>query len=921
MPNRSVLAVLILLILAFCSWPIEGAEASKLMKTNIIEGISEHRLENGLKVLLFPDPSKPTVTVNLTIFVGSRHEGYGEAGMAHLLEHMLFKGTPDHLSVPKSLQARGAQFNGTTWLDRTNYYETLPASDDNLEFAIRLEADRMINSLIKGEDLASEMTVVRNEFERGENSPQLILGQRMMSGAFNWHNYGKSTIGNRADIERVPVESLRAFYRKYYQPDNAMVIVAGRFDEARALEFIETHFGSIPKPTRTLEATYTEEPAQDGERTVTLRRVGEVSFVGALYHIPSGGHPDFVPLDVLESILTMAPSGRLYKTLVEKKKAADISGACFPLHDPGIVRFMAEVATGNAPESVLDTLLDTIDTVVELGVKSDEVERARQRLLKQREQESSNSSQIAIGLSEWAAQGDWRLYFLYRDRLEKVTAEDCTRVARAYLLASNRTVGLYFPTKESQRTPIPAKPNLAEMIGDYRGREEASEGEAFDVASARIEERITRTTMDGIQVALLPKKTRGNTVVLRLTLRYGTEKTLFGLDTVATFLPSLMTKGTKQLTRQQLQDRLDQNHTSLGVSGSAGEATFIIQTQRKYLLTVVDLLRQIVREPVFPVSELDILKQGHRADLEQAITDPQQLAVKAVRRALNPYPMGDVRYHPTTAEEIKLSEAVDVAAVKKLYNDFLSARSGQLVVVGDFDADETTKAVSAMLSGWLSKQNYERIPRSGLVDLNAGTVKINTPDKANAFLFAGGVIPLRDDDLDYPALIIGNFIFGAGALSSRLGDRIRQKEGLSYGVGSAFTASALDQRATITMYAIYNPLNLNKITNAINEELDKLIADGVSQMELDDARRGYLQRQEVMRTEDANLAQILEATLLAGRTMEYYTKQEQAIETLTPAQIRDALQKHFPVKKILTVVAGDWEAAAKNSPKSVEPSK
>ena len=288
MPNRSVLAVLILLILAFCSWPIEGAEASKLMKTNIIEGISEHRLENGLKVLLFPDPSKPTVTVNLTIFVGSRHEGYGEAGMAHLLEHMLFKGTPDHLSVPKSLQARGAQFNGTTWLDRTNYYETLPASDDNLEFAIRLEADRMINSLIKGEDLASEMTVVRNEFERGENSPQLILGQRMMSGAFNWHNYGKSTIGNRADIERVPVESLRAFYRKYYQPDNAMVIVAGRFDEARALEFIETHFGSIPKPTRTLEATYTEEPAQDGERTVTLRRRVPVKLWDALLRANGG---------------------------------------------------------------------------------------------------------------------------------------------------------------------------------------------------------------------------------------------------------------------------------------------------------------------------------------------------------------------------------------------------------------------------------------------------------------------------------------------------------------------------------------------------------------------------------------------------------------------------------------------------------
>lgn len=316
-----------------------------------------------------------------------------------------------------------------------------------------------------------------------------------------------------------------------------MVVVAGRFDETKALEFIGKYFGTIPKPTRKLEPTYTEEPAQDGERTVTLRRVGEVAFVGAVYHIPSGGHPDFVPVDVLESILTMAPSGRLYKALVEQKKASDISGACFSLHDPGVMRFMVEVAAGNTPETVLDTLLDTIDVVIDQGVKDEEVERARQRLLKQREQEASNSSQIAIGLSEWAAQGDWRLYFLYRDRLEQVTAKDVNRVARAYLQASNRTVGLYYPTKEAQRTPIPSKPDLAEMIGEYKGREDTAVGEAFDVAPLKIEERTKRTKVEGLDVALLPKKTRGRTVVMRLTLRYGTDKSLFGLDKVASFMP------------------------------------------------------------------------------------------------------------------------------------------------------------------------------------------------------------------------------------------------------------------------------------------------------------------------------------------------------------------------------------------------
>ncbi len=914
MPNCTRLLMAAALFSLPLAWStLHGAEASKPMSITTIEGISEYRLENGLKVLLFPDPSKPTVTVNLTIFVGSRHEGYGEAGMAHLLEHMLFKGTPDHPSVPKMLQARGATFNGTTWLDRTNYYETLPANDDNLEFAIRLEADRMMNSFIKGEDLASEMTVVRNEFERGENMPHAILGQRMTSAAFNWHNYGKSTIGNRADIERVPVEKLREFYAKYYQPDNAMVVVAGKFEKEKALEFIGKHFGAIPKPTRKLEQTYTEEPAQDGERSVTLRRVGEVAYVGALYHIPSGGHPDFAAIDVLESILTMAPSGRLYKALVEKKRAASISGAAFALHDPGILRFMAEVVAGNAPESVLESLLDTIEVVVEQGVKDEEVERARQRLLKEREQEASNSARIAIQLSEWAAQGDWRLYFIYRDRLEQVTAKDVNRVAAAYLQPSNRTVGIYVPTKEAQRTPIPAKPDLKEMIGDYKGREDTSVGEAFDVAPDKIEARTKRTKIEGLDVALLTKKTRGNTVVLRMTLRYGTEKSLNGLGTVADFLPSMMTRGTKQLTRQQIQDQLDLNKASLGSSGSAGEASFVIQTKRDKLPAVLELLRQILREPSFPSSELDILKQGQRADLEQSLTDPQQLALRAVRSALSPYPAGDVRHIPTIEEDIKLTESLNIGAIKQLYTDFLGSQAGQIAVVGDFDEESTVAALTRIMKGWTSRQPYERIGRRGDVEIKGTTVKIETPDKANAFYFAGGIMPLRDDDPDYPALIIGNYVLGAGALSSRLGDRIRQKEGLSYGVGSSLGASPLDKRATLTLYAIYNPANLDKLSVGIREELLKILETGITQKELDEARKGYLQRQEVARTEDGNLSQILEATLATKRTMAFYAKQEEAIQELTPEKVRDALRKWIDPEKILTVVAGDWAAAAKKS--------
>src|SRR5205814_2098379 len=301
-----------------------GAEGPAPRKVATVEGITEYEFANGLRLLLFPDASQSKVTVNMTVLVGSRQEGYGETGMAHLLEHMVFKGTPRHPKVPKALQEHGAQFNGSTSSDRVNYFETLAATDENLEFALDLEADRLVNSYIKQEELESEMTVVRNEFERGENSPGAVLSERIAAAAYDWHNYGKPTIGNRTDIERVPIENLRAFYKKYYQPDNIVLIVAGKFEEQKALALVEKYFGAIPRPERKLPITYTEEPPQDGERLVTLRRVGDVSAVRVAWHIPAAAHKDTAALEVLAGILRTEPSGRLYKELVETKKASSV---------------------------------------------------------------------------------------------------------------------------------------------------------------------------------------------------------------------------------------------------------------------------------------------------------------------------------------------------------------------------------------------------------------------------------------------------------------------------------------------------------------------------------------------------------------------------------------------------------------------
>jgi zinc protease len=900
--------VVAMLVLLLASTLARAADAPPKQVTSV-EGITEFRFDNGFKVLLFPDASKPTVTVNLTLFVGSRHEGYGEAGMAHLLEHMVFKGTPTFKDIPKKLKDRGADYNGTTWFDRTNYFETLPANDDNLEFAIKLEADRMLNSFIKAEDLASEMTVVRNEFERGENSPQNVLMERMFSAAFEWHNYGKSTIGNRADIERVPVESLRRFYKKYYQPDNAMLVVAGKFEPETVLKLAAKYFGSMTKPERKLEDTYTEEPAQDGERIVTLRRVGDVAVVGGVYHIPAGAHPEFVAVDVLESILTQAPAGKLYKALVETKKAASVFGGAFALHDPGMLLLMAEVSKGNDPQIVLEAMHDEIENVVTKGVTDADVDRAKQKLLKQRELQAADSTGIARDLSEWAAQGDWRLYFLYRDRLEQVTKEDVQKVAKAYLKANNRTVGMYLPTKGAERISVPATPSLAEMIGDYKGREDIAAGEAFDVDPLKIDARTQRVVLpSGLKAAFLPKKTRGEAVTLRVTLRFGSEESLTGKAKAAELLPKLMVRGTKKLSRVELTDALAKvgELKVFSMLQRPGVATFTLTTKKKDLPAALDLLRQILREPALDEKEFETLKAAQLAGLEKQKSEPTALASNAVSKQLNPYAGSDPRYVPSPTEEVEMLQGTTLATIRELYEASFGGRAGELALIGDFDGDTIRPLVAKLFDGWQQKDPYQRIVRLSDVKVKGNTQTIATPDKANAMYFAGLVFPMKDDHPDFAALNLGNFILGHGSLSSRLGNRVREKDGLSYGVGSGLQVPAVDDRTLFYMYAICNPENMPKVEQAIREELDLLLKEGITAAELDAAKQGFLQGEQVARTDDGQLTAIIEESLNANRTLKYHADLEARVQKVTPEDVVKACRKYLDPKKLVIVEAGDF---------------
>ena len=880
-----------------------------ITRVTSVEGITEYRLQNGLRVLLFPDPTKQTITVNITYLVGSATENYGETGMAHLLEHMVFKGTPKHKNIPQELTEHGARPNGTTWSDRTNYFETFTATDENLNWALDLEADRMINSFVAKKDLDSEMTVVRNEFELGENSPQNVLLERMMATSYVWHNYGKTTIGARSDIENVPIERLQAFYHNYYQPDNAVLTIAGKVDEAKTLALVDKYFSPIPKPTRTLQRIYTVEPTQDGERQVTLRRTGDTQLVEALYHVPAGSHPDFAAVDIIAQVLGDDPTGRLHKTLVETKKASSAFGFDLQWHDPTMIIFGAEVRQGSSLDEARDALISTVEGIAKEPPTKEEVERARAQLLKNTELILNNSDQVGLFLSEFIGAGDWRLFFLHRDRLRKVTPEEVAQVAARYFKPSNRTLGLFIPTPNPDRAEIPPTPDLTAALKDYKGDAGVAAGEAFDPSPANIESRTTRADAGGLKLALLPKKTRGGKVVAQMALRYGDEHSLMNRSAAAQLAGAMLMRGTTKHTRQQIQDELDRLKARAFVFGGPTQASVQIETTRENLPAVMRLVAEVLREPAFPASEFELLKQENLASIEQQKSEPTQIAFTAFSRVMSPYPKGDVRYVTTSEEDIADITAATLDEARQFYKDFYGASNAQLTVIGDFDPAEITGLAKQLFGDWKSPKPFARVP-SLYKDVAAVNQSLPAPDKANAFFVAGLNLSVRDDSPDYPALLLGNYMLGGGTLYSRLGTRIRQKEGLSYGVGSSFFASAFDQYGYWRTTAIYAPQNVDKLEAAFKEEIARMIKDGFTAEEVETAKSGYLQGRQVSRAQDNELAGKLNQYLFLNRTLQWDADLEAKIKALTPEQINAAMRKYIDPAKITIIKSGDFAKTA-----------
>jgi len=886
---------------------------AQVKQTASVEGINEYILDNGLKVLLFQDNSSQTITVNITYNVGSRHEGYGEKGMAHLLEHMLFKGSTNHPNIPEELTSHGARPNGTTWYDRTNYYETFNATDENLDWALDLEADRMVNSFILNDDLQSEFTVVRNEFEMGENSPSGVLADNVISNAYLWHNYGQTTIGNRSDIERVPIENLKAFYNKYYRPDNAVLLVTGKFEADKTLALIQKKFDGIKNPDTPLRDIPTIEPPQDGEKRVTLSRVGDLQIVSALYHTAAGSHEDFAALEVAKEILVDAPSGRLYKALVDEKKASSVSAFMPFVKEPSFMYLSVDVPSDKSLAEAESIFLSLLDDYGKNPVTDEEVNRAKSNILKGIDQINRNSSRLGTYLTEFIGAGDWRLAFIRRDRIESMTADKVNAAIQRYFINTNRTVGNFVPTKTPIRVDIEHTEGLAELAANYKGKEGYGTGEAFDISYDNIQNRLATGKLEKspIEYGFIKKNNRGKTVTLSFIMRTGNVDQLMNKGSVAGYTARMLNKGTKNNSRQDIEDKLSAIKSSVNINGSNGRVNVNINTTEDHLMEALAIMTDMLKNPVFDATELEKLKTQALAKLEESKTDPQFLAIKKVRLLNQKYEKGHPLYNMSLEEEIVAINEVTTKSIKAYYNEFYGiSDNATLIAIGNIDEQTLKNYFDTEFGDFKSDLPFTKISNKHQKN-NVVNENILTPDKKNAISFGVLSLECSKDDADYAAIQVAGEILGGGFLSSRIANRLRQQDGVSYGAGGRVNVDddVDNKNSSAFVYAIYAPENAAKVQLGFKEEIARFIKDGITEEELTTTVNGWVEAQSVSRAKDPELSGTINNNIYYDRDMMFQKNIEAQVKSLTVEDVNKAIKKYFKTFDEWTVVnAGDFES-------------
>lgn len=887
-----------------------------------LDGIEEYRLSsNGLGILLMPNEGLPVATVMVTYKVGSRNEVTGTTGATHILEHMMFKGTEKFNSAEgfdysSQMERIGARANATTWFDRTNYYATMPS--EYVSMAIELEADRMRGLLIREEDLTSEMTVVSNEYERGENSPVRTLIKELFATAYMAHPYSHPTIGWRSDIESTSVEKLREFYDTYYWPENAVLTVIGGFDKVETLAAIAEQYGKVPSAPQAIPVVETTEPEQLGPRRVTIKRAGQVGVVMLGYKVAEGRHEDWAALTLLKQILGADKTGRLYRALEDKGKANATFTFAPQLHDPGLFIFGAYLTPEATHEEAEAIILKEIETLVSGGVDLDELSRAKSVIQAGTFYGRDGTYGIADQINENIAMGDWSAYVNLPEAIQAVSVDNLKEVARKYFIERNCTTGWFVPevlnTLSASLDAMPA-PNYYRdpaIFGELHNLEntyELASPKATNSAKPVVDfsSQMQRAQIGGIELIAIDLPI-DNVVSFVGSIAAGDSLSPADAPMLATLTAAMLDQGTANQDRFQIAEKLDRLGANLSFSSGDQSLNFSGKFLRADAGSFLQILADQLRNPAFKAEVFETLKSRQEASLLQAIDNPDYRAGALLSRIL--YPEDHINYS-TPISELKTDiEATTVEDLAAFHAAHYGTSSMQLIFTGDIDFEQLKAAVGNAFDAWEGGSDYPKLDT--LPNKNAEFAeRIYIEDKTSVAARFGFNTGLQRNDDDYLPFMVGNYILG-GSFHSRLMTEVRKNRGLTYDIRSRHQGDILTNGNWI-LSASFSPGALNEGLQAAREVVSQWFNDGVSEEEVAAAIETLTGSYIVGLSNTGSVAGQVHSFIQRGFDPKYIDEYPLLLRQLTTEEVNHAIRKYFDPSLVTEVVAGSLAHAPDSS--------
>jgi zinc protease len=920
------------------SSPVEG-----FTFVRTLGGISEYTLaSNGLTVLLMPEHSAPVLTFMVTYRVGSRNEVTGTTGATHLLEHLMFKGTEKFnrakgTGIDQLLERTGALYNATTWLDRTNYYENL--GNEHLELAVEMEADRMRNLLLREDDRRPEMTVVRNEFERGENSPIQSLIKEIYHSAYVAHPYHHSTIGWRSDIEKVSIDKLREFYTTFYWPNNATVSVIGDFQPAQALGFIKKYYGAIPRSPQPIPEIYTEEPEQTGPRRITVKRSGQLGVVAIGHKIPAATHADYPALTILSAVLTDGKNSRLYRALTDKNLTTNVSTFVGFNHDATMHITFASLAPGATHEQVEKIAVEEIEKLKREGVTAVEVQAAIAKTLADAAFQRDGSFAIAGNLNECIAVGDWTTYYTIEEATKNITPDDVKRVANRYFNVDQSTTGWFVPIVPNEggapaAARMPGKASRTEAGAEFAnefpradgpyyfrnptGELAANAGTLSDdptatgatvapasaAPTAKIAPNVQRAKIAGVDVIAYKTGVK-DVVTIRGSLPAGDAFSADRNPALATLVGMMLDKGTTTEDKFAITQKLESVGAALSFNVGTEMAEVSAKCLSKDMPLVIGLIAEQLRSPAFSAEEFEKVKKQYAGSLKRRLESTDFRAMDAFSRAA--YPLGHPNRQPAPEELLAAVEKATLEDAKAFHAQYYGPAHMTLVAVGDVDVAKLKAEVAKSFAGWSGGAAVVRPAKATMTDAPKEQV-VFMPDKTSVSIVLGQPTGLRYSDPDNQALRVATAILGSG-FTGRLMANVRDKEGLTYGIGSSVANDTFTD-GEWRISATFAPALLDKGIDSTKRQLAKWYNEGVTEEELARRKTNLVGSFKVgLATTDGLAASLLNA-VHRGFDVSWLDEYPEKINALSAQQVNGAIKKYLNPDNMFLIKAGTVPGAA-----------